>query len=154
MQYHDETDIIFGGSTSSYGNGERDILSIKISQDGVGSIFITGGTAYDDISEEADTTADKGLVIVGTTSGTINGIKSVFVMKKDASLNADPNISEVFDLTNIYQIEGEKEARFYPNPTKDKITINGLKNAKNISYNYLQCSWRKRCNGQNIKQYY
>ncbi len=134
VQYHDETDIIFGGSTSSYGNGERDILSIKISQDGVGSIFITGGTAYDDISEEADTTADKGLVIVGTTSGTINGIKSVFVMKKDASLNADPNISEVFDLTNIYQIEGEKEARFYPNPTKDKITINGLKNAKNISY--------------------
>lgn len=133
-QYQNETDIILGGSTSSYGNGERDVLSIKISQSGLVYTYITGGTSFDDIAEEADTTSDKGLVIVGTTTGTINGIKSVFVMKKDESLNADPNISEVFDVTNINQIESEKEVRLYPNPTTDKITIKGIKNSKNISF--------------------
>ena len=134
VQYQNETDIILGGETSSYGNGGSDVLSLKVSSGGFGIIFDTEGTSFDDIAEEADTTSDKGLVIVGTTSGTVNGIKSVFVMKKDTALNGVTNINEVFDPTHIANIENEITLGFYPNPVADIITIIGIEGSKKFTY--------------------
>ena len=134
VQYKNETDIILGGGTSSYGNGGSDILSFKVASGGSGIIFDTAGTPFDDLAEEADTTADKGLVIVGTTSGTNNGIKSVFVMKKDTALNGTNAINEVFDATHIANIENETRLSFYPNPAADIITIIGVESSEKFTF--------------------
>ena len=138
LQYANETDVILGGSINSVGNGGYDVLGIKISQWGFGSIFSTDGTNYDDITEEADTTADNGIVIVGTTDGTVNGIKSVFVMKTDANLDISIPITDVFDITSVEDIILEPELSLYPIPASDIIKIKGrLKNGAFTIYNIL-----------------
>jgi len=134
VQYANETDIILGGSENSAGNGGYDVETIKISEWGFGSNFSNDGTGGDDISEHADTTADYGIVIVGTTGGTVNGIKSAFVMKTDANLNTEINISEVFDITSISNSDTKPEASLYPNPASEIISIKEMENSGNKAF--------------------
>ena len=64
LQYANQTDIILGGRSTSVGNGGYDVLNLKISQGGFGTLFSNDGTSSDENTEEADTTADNGIVIV------------------------------------------------------------------------------------------
>jgi len=140
VQYANETDVILGGSSNSLGNGGHDVNSLKINEWGFGSIYSNDGTYEDDISEQADTTADNGIVIVGTTGGTVNGIKSVFVMKTDANLDSNPTISEVFDITSTNNLEVKPELHIYPNPASNIITVKSETNSLNrtfVIYNVL-----------------
>jgi hypothetical protein len=134
LQYANQTDIILGGRSTSVGNGGYDVLNLKISQGGFGTLFSNDGTSSDENTEEADTTADNGIVIVGTTGGTANGITSVFVMKTDASLNSSATISEVFDITSVNPLYTENTLYIYPNPTSNNITFSSQSNILNHPY--------------------
>jgi hypothetical protein len=134
LQYANQTDIILGGRSTSVGNGGYDVLNLKISQGGFGTLFSNDGTSSDENTEEADTTADNGIVIVGTTGGTANGITSVFVMKTDASLNSSATISEVFDITSVNPLYTENTLYIYPNPTSNNIIFSSQSNILNHPY--------------------
>jgi hypothetical protein len=134
LQYANQTDIILGGRSTSVGNGGYDVLNLKISQGGFGTLFSNDGTSSDENTEESDTTADNGIVIVGTTGGTANGITSVFVMKTDASLNSSATISEVFDITSVNPLYTENTLYIYPNPTSNNIIFSSQSNILNHPY--------------------
>ena len=65
LQYANSTDVLLGGSTSSDGSGGFDLKALKISQGGWGIIFSNDGSSGNEIIEQADTTADRSIVIVG-----------------------------------------------------------------------------------------
>jgi len=121
------------GNTTTYGGGFGfyDVLYSQLNTIWTTpSLTGTNGTAVDDISNDADTTFDKSIIIVGTTYGTLNGMSSAFLMKKD-SVYDSPNIfQEDIDLSVEYS---EKEDIFiYPNPVLDKMYVSNSDNSKII----------------------
>jgi len=134
LQYANETDIILGGGGNSVGNGGYDVVSIKIDELGFGSIYSTDGTNSDDNTEKADTTSDNGIVVVGTTDETLNGIKSVFVMKTDTLLKINVSLNEVFDPSNVYAFDLKNALSIYPNPTTNNLNFGGQANIINHPY--------------------
>lgn len=134
LQYTNETDVIIGGSINSTGNGGYDVINIKLNEWGFGSLFSNDGTNQDDITEQADTTADNSIVIVGTTEGSANGIKSVFVMKTDSTLNAPSTLNDIFDVTSIATPNNEKLFEIFPNPSSEAIHIKGSDKLINQPY--------------------
>lgn len=137
VQYSGEQNFFTGGTTDSYGNGGQDVYYAEIGVLGLvydGNIDLRG-TAYNDLTQEADTTFDHGLVMVGTTEGTANGISSVFVLKVDSTFASPTLLSETVDITDIEKQEDPySDAYLFPNPAKDIITISNLNTQKSNSY--------------------
>ena len=134
LQYANSTDILLGGSTSSNGNGGFDLKALKISQGGWGFIFSNDGSSGNEIIEQADTTADNSIVVVGTTDETLNGIKSVFVMKTDTLLNINVSLNEVFDISNVHAFDFKNVLSIYPNPTTNILNLMSQTNILNHPY--------------------
>ena len=134
LQYANSNDILLGGSTSSDGSGGFDLKALKITQGGWGIIFSNDGTSGNEIIEQADTTADKSIVVVGTTDNTLNGIKSVFVMKTDTLLNINVALNEVFDISNVYAFDFKTSLSIYPNPSTNNLNFVSQKNIINHPY--------------------
>jgi len=134
LQYSNSTDILLGGSTSSDGSGGFDLKALKISQGGWGIIFSNDGTSGNEIIEQADTTADNSIVVVGTTDETLSGIKSVFVMKTDTLLNINVSLNEVFDISNVHAFDFKNALSMYPNPTTNNLNFISQTNILNHPY--------------------
>ena len=134
LQYANSNDVLLGGSTSSDGSGGFDLKALKINQGGWGLIFSNDGSSGNEIIEQADTTADKSIVVVGTTDETLNGIKSVFVMKTDTLLNVNVSLSQVFDISNVYTFDVKNALSIYPNPTASNLYFKSQTNILNHPY--------------------
>jgi hypothetical protein len=134
LQYDNSNDVLLGGSTSSDGSGGFDLKALKINQGGWGLIFSNDGSSGNEIIEQADTTADKSIVVVGTTDETLNGIKSVFVMKTDSLLNVNVSLSQVFDISNVYAFDVKNALSIYPNPTASNLYFKSQTNILNHPY--------------------
>lgn len=125
VQYTGDANSISIGTTKTIGQGGYDF---RASYDNTylggnwNPIYVfTAGEIDDDMAHSADTTYDKGIIIVGTTTSTLFGPTNIMVYKKD-STNSFPSFSnEVFDL-NISE-EETIEVNFYPNPTTGVVTF-------------------------------
>ena len=123
LQYAGETNFFIGGKTNSYGNGGYDTYFYEVDASGwiVGQPYSTNGTHFDDNTEAADTTYDHGLVLVGTTNATVNGINSVFVLKIDSSFNSPSVMTELLDISSVEEEKQQITSFIYPNPGKSVV---------------------------------
>ena len=97
----------------------------------IGGFTGTFGTNYNEFSNDADTTADHAIIVTGTTTGTMNGMSSVFLLKLDTLLNANNNLIEDLDLSTPNSISNNNLI-IYPNPAKDFLHIDGIQKNENI----------------------
>ncbi len=86
ISYSGDSNSVVIGSTTTWGNGGIDTrtFGLKLNLYGSGKMTYTVGGNFDDIPVAADTTADKGCVIVGYTNDTQYGITSIFISKIDS----------------------------------------------------------------------
>ena len=140
IQYKNTNDIHIGGSTSSNSNSGYNELNFRFNENGFGFISSIDGTYSDDITEDADTIADNGIIIVGTTSGTANGVNSVFVMKKDALMDTPPVITEYIDPTYLPAYSFGNNFHIYPNPTSHFINFEGNYKINSKAYSIYDIS--------------
>ncbi len=113
----------FGG-----GNGYADILYTQLNgMFAISNLTGLSGTLVEDISTDADTTADHSIIITGTTRGTLNGMTSVFLLKTDTTYNSFFTITEDLDLSNPTSLINYN-LTVYPNPAIDYIHLKGISN--------------------------
>ncbi len=125
LQFAGATNSISVGTTKTIGQGGFDFRASHDNTYLGGNWYLpyvfTAGRMDDDIAYSADTTYDKGIIIVGTTTSTLFGPTNIMVYKKDSTTNFPTFSNEVFDL-NISEKE-RIEVHYYPNPTKGLITF-------------------------------
>jgi hypothetical protein len=125
VSYSDDSTFILVGSTSSIGNGGFDgrVFDCNYNTYGNYSFDYQIGNSYDDFINGADTTYDKGIVVVGTTNETTFGYNSIFIHKVDSTRNSLSVYQEEVDLSA--EIIEEDMLRIYPNPVKSTIYFKG-----------------------------
>jgi len=86
ISYINDSSFVVVGSTTSWGNGGVEARTFGLNFDtyGSGNLTYTVGGSEDEYPVAADTTADKGCVIVGYTNDTQYGNTSIFVSKVDS----------------------------------------------------------------------
>jgi len=134
VQHADSNTYTLIGNTTSYGNGSG-FYDVVCSQRNTvwtsSGLLETNGTALDDISNNADTTFDNSIIIVGTTYGTINGMSSAFLMKIDSVFDTPNILQEDIDLS--IENSNKNDILIYPNPALNKIYVSNSTNSK-IAY--------------------
>lgn len=148
LQYQNTSNVHLGGSSSSNSTSGFNVNNLLIGDNGYGLAYSTDGTYDNDITESADTTADYGIIIVGTTSGTANGLNSVFVMKKDSLMNTPSAITDIMDATILPDPITEPIFHIYPNPTNNFIIIEANKKIENETYEIYDISGKIVQNGR------
>lgn len=78
--------LVIAGSTESYGNGQNDIMLIKVDAQGRLKWMKTYGGTATDRAFDIKPTSDGGLVITGRTSS-YGGVYTTFLLKTDADGN-------------------------------------------------------------------
>lgn len=125
LQYAGESSFFEGGKSNSYGNGGFDAYYAEVDNNGyvMNGHLLTNGTSFDEITENADTTYDHGLIMIGTTTGTNLGISSIFVIKIDSNFNSPSTMTEDFDISSVIEVDEKIEVNIFPNPATTQITI-------------------------------
>lgn len=77
-------DLLFVGSTTSFGRGDQDVYLLKLRADGSTLWDTTFGGEGTDIANDIVETADGGYAITGSTSQFAGGLADLLVMKADA----------------------------------------------------------------------
>ena len=134
LRYNDSTSYTLVANSYSFAsiNEHTDLLVTQLNgmfaMNGLSSVL---GTDYDEFSKDADTTIDHGIIITGTTTGTANGMNSIFLLKLDTLLNANNALTEDLDLSSPI-LNMNDTWTIYPNPVADFIQIEGLQNNETL----------------------
>ncbi len=123
LRHKDSVTYTIVCNTFSYGalNNTSDILySQLIGTFTISGLLGTSGTAFNEWSNGADTTADHSIIIIGSTDGTINGQSSAFLMKKDTTYYS-PSFTEEIDLTINENLK--RKIHLYPNPVLNETNL-------------------------------
>ncbi len=134
LRHHDSTSYSLIANTFSFGggNGYSDVLITQLNNMfSISGFTGTFGTNYNEFSNDADTTADHSIIITGTTTGTLNGMSSIFLLKMDTLLNNNTNLVEDLDLSTPIS-NSNNNLKIYPNPAKDFLHIQEIQNNENI----------------------
>ena len=134
LRHHDSTSYTLIANSYSFAsiNEYTDILTTQLNgMFAIGGLTGIFGTNYNEVSNGADTTADHAIIITGTTTGTMNGMSSVFLLKLDTLLNANNNLIEDLDLSTPNSLMNNK-LTIYPNPAKDFLHIDGIQKNENF----------------------
>jgi hypothetical protein len=137
LQYASQSGFITIGYTDSHGFGGLEIRTSErdnyLNYMGTSNYNHFYGTSKDEWVNDADTTYDKGFVLVGITESTQFGSASIVVVKKDSTSYSPIFTSEVYDLAADLAWVSQA-VTIYPNPAREKLYIQGLKTSENLKY--------------------
>jgi hypothetical protein len=130
-------DLIFVGSTASYGIGGKDAYSI-IYLDGGGFRANTFGKVFNDEVRHITPTTDNGYLMVGSTASFGPGRNSIFINKADSIKGYDTTV-----VVNVNEIKLKNDLNrliVYPNPFSKKSTLTIPESFFNYSLNIHSAS--------------
>ena len=127
VSYHLDSSFVLVGYGNSIGNGGFDgrVFDCGYNTYGIYDFDYQIGNSFDDYIYAADTTYDKGLIVVGTTNETAYGFTSIFVNKVDSSTVPVTVFQEEVDL--VVQDTELLDFSFYPNPVKNELFFKNSK---------------------------
>lgn len=87
VKYIENEGFFVGGYTNSSGNGAYDFALWKISENGTEEWFNTYGTSGWERMYDMALTADSGLILVGETNNTSDGLTDIYIVRTDYNGN-------------------------------------------------------------------
>jgi hypothetical protein len=151
IQYSGQSGFITIGYTDSYGFGGLEIRTAErdnyLNYIGTSNYNHFYGTDKDEWVHDADTTYDKGFVLVGVSESTQFGSVSIVVVKKDSTSYSPVFTSEVYDLATNLANE-PPSLRIYPNPVKDVAFIQTMQKLEDSNYSIIDVTGKVVCRGK------
>lgn len=84
VRYIENEGFLVGGFTNSFGNGAYDFALWKIDESGNEEWVKTYGTEYWERVHGMEVTSDKGVILVGETNNTADGLTDMYIVRTDS----------------------------------------------------------------------